>query len=76
MRLFGKVDGVIDRIDRAGLLTMPFDLGFVFFGGFITTPGLEASVTPSRLHAALAAQQLHAAIPDVRLHAVVQDEDV
>ena len=26
MRLFGKVDGVIDRLDRAGWLTMPFDL--------------------------------------------------
>lgn len=26
MRLFGKVDGVIDRYDRAGWLTMPFDL--------------------------------------------------
>jgi hypothetical protein len=25
MRLFGKVDGVVDRYDRAGWLTMPFD---------------------------------------------------
>lgn len=28
MRLFGKVDGVIDRFDRAEWLTMPFDLAF------------------------------------------------
>jgi len=28
MRLFGKVDGTIDRFDRAGWLTLPFDLAF------------------------------------------------
>jgi hypothetical protein len=28
MRLFGKIDGKIDRFDRAGWLTMPFDLAF------------------------------------------------
>jgi hypothetical protein len=26
MRLFGKVAGRVDRLDRAGWLTMPFDL--------------------------------------------------
>lgn len=26
MRLFGKVDGTIDRFERASWLTMPFDL--------------------------------------------------
>lgn len=26
MRLFPKVDGTVDRFERAGLLTMPFDL--------------------------------------------------
>lgn len=29
MRLFGKVDGAIDRFDRAGWLTLPFDLAFL-----------------------------------------------
>lgn len=29
MRLFGKVDGAIDRYDRAGWLTMPFDKAFI-----------------------------------------------
>lgn len=28
MRLFGKVDGTIDRFDRAGWMTGPFDLAF------------------------------------------------
>lgn len=28
MRLFGKVDGAIDRYDRAGWFTQPFDLAF------------------------------------------------
>lgn len=28
MRLFGKVDGHINRFDRAGWLTTPFDLAF------------------------------------------------
>lgn len=28
MRLFPKVDGAVDRFERAGLLTMPFDLAF------------------------------------------------
>jgi hypothetical protein len=28
MRLFGKVDGTIDRFDRAGWLTPPFDMAF------------------------------------------------
>lgn len=28
MRLFGKVDGTIDRYDRADWLSMPFDLAF------------------------------------------------
>ena len=28
MRLFGKVDGTIDRHDRAAILTLPFDLAF------------------------------------------------
>jgi len=29
MRLFGKVDGTIDRFDRAGWLTWPFDMSSV-----------------------------------------------
>jgi hypothetical protein len=36
MRLFPKVDGAVDRYERAGLLTMPFDLALgesVEFGG-------------------------------------------
>lgn len=28
MRLFGKVDGNVDRLDRAAWLTVPFDLSF------------------------------------------------
>jgi len=28
MRLFGKVDGVVDRFDRAGWLSLPFDLAW------------------------------------------------
>jgi hypothetical protein len=28
MRLFGKVDGTVDRFDRAEWLTPPFDLAF------------------------------------------------
>uniref|UniRef100_A0A6M3LAP2 Uncharacterized protein n=1 Tax=viral metagenome TaxID=1070528 RepID=A0A6M3LAP2_9ZZZZ len=28
MRLFGIVDGSVDRYERASLLTMPFDLAF------------------------------------------------
>jgi len=28
VRLFGKVDGRIDRLDRAVWLTLPFDMGF------------------------------------------------
>ncbi len=28
MRLFGIVDGTVDRFDRAGWLTMPFDIAF------------------------------------------------
>lgn len=28
MRLFGKVDGAIDRFDRAEWLSMPFDLAW------------------------------------------------
>lgn len=28
MRLFPKVAGTVDRYERAGLLTMPFDLAF------------------------------------------------
>ena len=29
MRLFGKVDGSVDRYDRAGWLSCPFDLAFL-----------------------------------------------
>jgi hypothetical protein len=28
MRLFGFLDGILDRLDRAGWLTPPFDLAF------------------------------------------------
>lgn len=33
MRLFGQVDGAVDRRDRAGWLTPPFDLAFRMPGG-------------------------------------------
>jgi hypothetical protein len=32
MRLFGKVNSAIDRFDRAGWLTAPFDRAFVVEG--------------------------------------------
>lgn len=38
MRLFPKVDGTIDRFDRGGLLTIPFDLGLIVIAG----PGMWA----------------------------------
>jgi hypothetical protein len=31
VRLFGKVNGVIDRFDRAAWMTPPFDLAFLAF---------------------------------------------
>lgn len=37
MRLFGKVDGSIDRYDRAEWLTGPFDLAFA--AGAAPVPG-------------------------------------
>lgn len=45
MRLFGKVDGSVDRYDRAWLLTCPFDMALGVLGALSVTLSAAKDMT-------------------------------
>jgi len=45
MRLFSKIDNMIDRFDRGGWMTRPFDLAFQSGRALTITPGGEGGMT-------------------------------
>lgn len=45
MRLFGTINSLIDRFDRAGLLTPPFDINWGAVQGMTSTSAVSERMT-------------------------------